>query len=496
MRDRRDRAETLVRIERERAPHGLVGGLDLQSEGNQTIEVQSAADGETLGRCPVAHPRDIEKAAEAARLAHAKIWSRDRERRARGLERLARVIRDHQEDLAILESLQTGRSYRDVLHQDLDLGVRTLRAAAGWLRAQSGEHHALGEGRGALVEGAPFPVRGVVLPATEALGVALRTAALALAGGSGVVFLAPPEAPLGVLRLAALAREASLPTGALNALTGDGRGSAEHLAEAPHIDALSFFGPLELARRMLVSAAKSNLKPVDIEIESKMSCILLAGADLSRAVEEIFRSGLASGCQRSPAVGRVIVHESLYAELARRLTQLAKSAVLSHPLDEHTELGPLCSEERMKRVLAYVELGRREGASLVAGGTREVEGSRFSGWYVRPTLFLDPPVDGRLVREPVGGPVVTLEPFSEDEDALERAHHVLGRHTAAVFGEDDTRARRFARQLEFGTVAVNQGWGLEPELPHAGAGEGARPRLGRVGLTGTFTRWRTLLVRD
>ena len=496
MRDRIVRAETLMRIERERAPHNYVGGLDLQSEGNQTLEVSGAADGEALGRCPIAHPRDIERAAEAARGAHSKLAGRDRERRARGLERLARVVRDHQEDLAILECLQTGRSYRDVLHHDLDLGVRTLRAAAGWLRSRQGEHHDLGEGRGALVEPTGFGVRGVVLPPAEPLGVALRTSAMALAAGSGLVLLAPPEAPLSILRLAALSREASLPAGALNVVTGDGRASAEHLAEAAFIDALSFFGPLELGRRMLVGAAKSNLKAVDLHIESKMPCIILEGADPGRAVEEIFRSGLGSACQRDPSASRIIVHESLYTDLAGRLTQLAKSAVVSHPLDEHTELGPLCSEERMKRVLAYVELGRREGASLVSGGTREVEGARFSGCYVKPTLFLDPPVDGRLVREPVGGPVVTLERFQKEEDALERAHDGIGRGTAAVFGGDDIGARRFARQLDFGTLAVNQTWELQPELPHAGAAVGARPQLGRVGLSSAYGRWRTLLTRN
>lgn len=498
MRDRRDRAETLVRLERERVPHGFVGGLDIQSEGSQTLEVKDAAEDLTLGRVPVVHPRDVEKAAVAARKAHHILRDSEREVRAVGLENLAQSVADSLEDLAILECLQTGRSYRDVREHDLEAGLHTLRLAASWVRGQSeGQVHHLQGGRTGYVETVARPVWGVVLPAAEPLGAALRTTALAVAAGSGVVLLAPPEAPLSVLRFAALSRDAHhLPSGTLNVVTGEGRSSAELLAESPDIDALAYAGPLELARRVLVGAAKSNLKPVSLEVDGKVPCIVLERADLAPAVDAVFRSGLSSPCQTARGVGRVLVHESLYTEFASRLTALAKSTVIGHPLDEHTELGPLCTPERMKRTLAYVELGRREGATLVAGGTREIEGPRMRGAFVQPTVFVDPPADGRLVREPVGGPVVTVERFRDETQALERMQDGLGRHAALVFAGDEARARRYARELGFGTVAINGRLDLHAELPHAGGAESASAKLGVVGMRGTFGRSQTLLVSE
>lgn len=495
MRDRRQRAETLIRLEQERAPHGFVGGLDVQSEGSQTLSVHDAAEGTNLGRVPVAHPRDVEKAAAAAREAHAILRREDREERARALESLAQIVADALEDLAILECLQTGRSYRDVREHDLELGIRTLRLAASWVRARTaGETYPLAGHRTGYVDPAAHPIWGVILPTAEPLGAALRATALSVAAGSGVILLAPPEAPLSVLRLAALSRESSLPGGTLNVLTGEGRSSAELLAESPDIDALAYSGPLDLARRVLVGAAKSNLKPVVMEIDSKVPCLVLENADVTIAVDAVFRSGLCSPCQTGRGVGRVLVHESLYTDFASRLTHLAKSMVIGHPLDEHTELGAVCSEARMKRVLAYVELGRREGATLVAGGGREIEGARIDGSFVQPTVFVDPPGDGRLVREPTGGPVVTVERFRDEAQAVERAGSSLGRNQALIFARSESRGRRVASKLDFGTVAVNGPLKLQPELPHAGAGESSAAKLGQEGWRHTFTRPRTLIV--
>lgn len=479
MRDRRDRAATLVRIERERAPHGFVGGLHVQSEGSATLEVDDASDGTPLGRCPIAHPRDIERAAEAARRATEELQSLGAEGRAACLDALCAELDEQREDLAILECLQTGRSFREVLRDDLEGCARALRAAASGARTAEASLYDLGKGTYGFVELAPRPVIGVVLPPAEPLAAVLRHLFTSIQAGAGIVALAPSEAPLAVLRLGALVRDAGLPPGTLNVLTSDGRDAPIRLAESSSVHALAFAGPREVARHVLVGAARSNLKPVWLELDDKVPCVLLEDASVARGVEVMWRSALSSPCQLSRSIGRALVHESIYDEVADRLTSLARATVVGHPLDEHTELGPLASSERMKRVLAYVELGRREGAKLVAGGARDIEGARIFGHFVQPTLFLDPPREGRLAREPIEGPVLTIEPFSTAEDAIARAATRLGRGTALVFSQDPPRARRLGRKLGVGQLFINGPVRLFPALPHARAGEVSIPLLGR-----------------
>lgn len=482
VRDRRQRAETLIRVQRERAPHGFIGGLDVQSEGSQTIEVNDAAEGNPLGRCPIAHIRDIERAAEAARKAAGKLRRKRPESRGQALESLAELVAENTEDLAILECLQTGRAYRDVLREDIERGLKALRMAAAWAREPRGQHHDLGGGRIGTVNWETRPVWGAVLPSTEPLGAALRRIAAVVASGGALVILAPPEAPLTVLRLAALSRDSGLPTGTINVLTGNGRDAAERLAECPLVDGLAYSGTIETARRMLVGAAKSNLKPVHLDLDSKTPCFILDDADISPAVDAVWRSGLTSSSQLGRSVGRVLVHESLYTSVADRLASLARGTVIGHPLDEHTELGPMVSEEGMRRVLAYVELGRREGAKLVAGGAREVEGPRFAGNFVQPTLFVEPPREGRLVREPIAGPVLSVEPFRTDDEAVEKADMSLGRGSAVVFAPNVGRAQRLAGRLNVGQVFINEPVRLYPTLPHASGSDGSAPQLGRLGM--------------
>ena len=481
MRDRRLRAQTLIEAQKERTPHGFIGGLDLRSEGSQTIEVFEAANNQSLGRCPLAHPQDIEKAIEAARTASLNLRERRPEKRARDLESLADIFETHQEDLALLECLQTGRSYRDVLRNDVELGLRTLRYAAAYARHPIGEVHDLGRDRVGYVYPTPRPVHATLLPASEPLGASIRRTAMTLAAGSSLILFAPPEAPLAVLRFAALSRDLNIPPGALNVLTSDGVETPQRVAESS-IDAISFSGPQDIARRVLVGAAKSNLKPVSLELECKTPCFVLPDADLSLAIEAIWRSSVTSFCQLNRSIGRILVHGSIYAEVADRLTHVVRATHLGHPLDEHTELGPLVSESMLKKTLAYVELGHREGGVLVAGGSRDVEGQRYTGNYVQPTLFLDPPPDGRLVREPIPGPVISLERFMDEQEAVRRVQASLGHTGAVIFSQDIHHAEKLAARLPVGQVWINESIELFPFLPHAAAGEVAEPTSGLAGI--------------
>ncbi len=476
MRERRLRAQTLIRIHQDRMPHLFVGGLEIESEGSATIPVVNPATQEPIGRCPAGNVRDVEKAVATAQRAFHDEWRRARpEVRAQLLWTLADQIEAEIEDLAILEALQTGKTFREVMHSDLRSGVRALRYFAGWADKLSGDAVDLGEGAIGMIHREPHAVVGIVVPPSEPIGATLRKIAPALAVGCTVVVKPPERAPLTVLRLGELVRESGYPAGVYNVVPGFSAQAGEALA-ASSVDALFFSGLIEQARRMVLGSAKSNLKPVHLDLGGKSAQIVFEDADLRAVVRAAWVSIFTSRSVRAFAGERLLVHESLYEEAAEMLASRAKEIVVGDQLDEHTELGPMIDEEQMKRVLAYAELGRREGAKLVAGGSRDVDGEKARGWFVQPTLFVDAKPAMRIAREDVGGPILVMTPFQHEEEAVLIANDNEYGLAASVWTSDLARAHRVAAQLHAGMVWVNHYDEREPALPIGGLGLAGRGR--------------------
>lgn len=483
MRDRRQRAETLIRIQQERIPHLFVGGLDVESESNATMPIVNPATGEPIGRVPAANVRDVEKAVVSARRAH-EDWARTSPtERAATLHQLADLMAAEATDLAILETLQTGKTFRDVLEGDVKRSIRALRYFAGWTDKRAGELHDLGEGRIAMLHWEAYPVLGAILPAWAPFATAVHKVAVALALGSSLVLKAPEHAPLGVLRLGELLRDVGLPPGVVNVVTGHAQQAGEALALSPDVAVLSYGGPTDDARRVLVAAAKSNLKTVHFELGGKAASILFEDADVARATNAAVRAIYSARCIEPTAGARMLVHESIYEEVARSVAARAKEIVVGDPLDEHTELGPMMGEAQMRRVLKYVELGRREGAKLVAGGAREVSGTRSLGFFVRPTLFVEVEPSMRIAQEEIGGPVLVLMPFKHEEEAVSIANGTDYGRLATVWTSDLGRAHRLGRALKAGVVMVNAYDRSWPGVTEGGTDFSGRGRdLGRLAL--------------
>lgn len=483
MRDRRQRAEKLVRTHQEKVPLLFIGGLLVESEGNATIPIVNPANNQPIGRSPAANVRDVEHAVDAARHAADDWAALPAQQRGAILQQCADVLEQYADDLAILEAMQTGKTFREVLNVDVGGAIAQLRYYAGFGGKRPGETHELGNGTLGLTVWEPHPVTGVITSWASPFGTTLRKIAPALAAGSTVIAKPAEQAPLTVLRAAELMTQAGLPPGVLNVITGFGGQAGEALAMSPHVSMLSFSGSIETARRVLVSSAKSNLKKVSYDLGGKGAHVIFQDADVRAAVGAAWKSIFSSRCREPFAGSRVVVHESLYEMLATTLAARAKEIVLGDPLDEHTELGPMISEEHMKKVLAYTELGRREGAKLVAGGKRDVEGTRSDGFFVQPTVFVDVLQTMRIAKEEIGGPLLTIIPFKSEDQAVEIANDTEYGLAGAVWTQDIARANRVAKRMRAGVVWINDYGRFDPAMPFGGFDlSGYGREGGRIGL--------------
>jgi acyl-CoA reductase-like NAD-dependent aldehyde dehydrogenase len=484
MKNPAERAENLVKALHSKIPLLHIGGMGVESDGNATIQICNPADGSPIGRCPAANAKDVERATRAARRAFDDTWAEyPPSERANILWRAADLLEREAHDLAVLESLQTGKTFREALTSDVTAAINALRYYAGWVNKRAGEIYDLGGGFVGYGHVEPMPVVGAIISWYFPLASAVWKIAPALAGGSTVVLKPSELTPLTALRLAELMVDAGLPPGVLNVVTGFGHQAGEALAQSPDVQALSFTGSIESARRILLSSAKSNLKRVHLSLGGKGANILFQDANLQRAVSAAWKAIFSARGEVPWAGSRLLVHASLYEEVAGKIADRAREILIGDPLDEHTEMGPLISEPQLKKTLAYVELGRREGARLVAGGTRDVEGTKSAGYFVKPTVFMDVTPTMRIFKEEIFGPVLSILPFEDEEEAVALANGTDYGLANAVWTADLARAHRVARKLQAGVVWINHHDHLDPALPLGGTGLSGHGRdLGRAGL--------------
>ena len=479
----RRRAEALMDTWRDRPPHLFVGGLEVESDSHVSIAIHDPATGEFLGRCPSGTPRDVARAVQAAaRAAKERLPTALPERRRDRLARVARLIEGDADDLMLLHASETGRPVRMVRQADIDAARSAFRYYAGWTTKHSGEVTDLDGARTAYTRWQPDPVVGVVVDDTEPLAALARCAAPALAVGSAVVAVAPESSPFAALRLAQMVHEAGFPPGSFNVVPGGGA-AAEALARHPQVASLSFSGAPEEGRRMLVASAKSNLKPVHLDLGGRSTAVVFDDAALRRASRAIVQAGLFSQGLSPWGVQRVLVQRSVYEDVCSTITQHARAVVLGDPLDEHTELGPLPNQKRLENVLGYATLGRREGAHLVAGGERHDDGAARSGRFVKPTVLIECDASFRVFREDARGPLLAVASFADEDEALAILDDLDVGVGVSFWTGDVTRGHRLARSANPGLAWLNDVSPPPPQVPWSRRRlSGQRRGQGRFGL--------------
>lgn len=438
------------------ARDAFIDGKYRPARSGRTFDNINPATTESLGAVASCDADDVDVAVCAARrVFEAGTWSRCQpETRKQALLRLAGLVSAHSEELALLESLDSGKTITDCRNEIGNDVVGFFQWYAELADKSFGKVAPTGEDALAVIVDEPVGVVGLVLPWNFPLLMAAWKLAPALAAGCSVVLKPAEQTPLTALRLAALAAEAGLPDGVLNVLPGFGETAGQAIGRHMDIDVVSFTGSTETGALFLKYAGESNLKTVALEMGGKSPLLVMEDATIDDyLIDNAVAAALWNGGQNCSANMRQYVHRSRHEEFLSRLAARIDRLKVGDPLDASTEMGAMVSREQRARVLGYIESGLAEGARLVKGG-RAVAGEK--GLFLEPTLFDGVRQDMRIAREEIFGPVLGVIAYDDSDDVLALASDTIYGLHASVFTRDIDRALHLARRLPCGTVSVNR----------------------------------------
>ncbi|WP_338508112.1 betaine-aldehyde dehydrogenase [Pseudomonas poae] len=459
-----------------------------------TFEAINPANGEVLAHVQRATFDDVERAVVSAEKGQ-KIWAAmTAMERSRILRRAVDILRERNDELAALETLDTGKAFSETQFVDVVTGADVLEYYAGLVPAIEGEQIPLRDTSFVYTRREPLGVVAGIGAWNYPIQIALWKSAPALAAGNAMIFKPSEVTSLTTLKLAEIYTEAGVPAGVFNVLTGSGREVGTWLTEHPRIEKVSFTGGTDTGKKVMASASSSSLKEVTMELGGKSPLIVFEDADLDRAADIAMMANFYSSGQVCTNGTRVFVPKQLQGAFETKILERVARIRVGDPQDENTNFGPLVSFAHMESVLGYIAKGKEQGARLLCGGDRMTEGDLAKGAYVAPTVFSDCTDDMVIVREEIFGPVMSLLTYETEEEVIRRANDTDFGLAAGLVTKDLNRAHRVIHQLEAGICWINA-WGeSDAKMPVGGYKQSGVGRENGISSLNNFTRIKSVQV--
>ncbi|OCH17491.1 betaine-aldehyde dehydrogenase [Aliivibrio sp. 1S165] len=450
-----------------------IDGQSIQATSGESFTSINPANGEPIAQLGQASQSDLELAVESAKRGFA-IWSAMSPiERSRILLNAVKILRERNNDLAMLEVMDTGKPLQEALEVDVASGADVIEYFAGLVPAMQGDQQPLGESQFFYTRREPLGICAGIGAWNYPIQIAMWKSAPALAAGNAMIFKPSEETPLTALKLAEIFTEAGLPDGVFNVVQGDYR-VGQMLTAHPDIAKVSFTGETGTGKAVMADSAKT-LKSVTMELGGKSPMVVFDDAKLDDAVSAAMVANFYTQGEVCTNGTRVFVHESLYDDFISQLKVRTEKLIVGDPMDIETQVGTLISKAHLAKVLEAIEQAKQSGATLLTGGYQVTDKGLENGNFVVPTVFVNCEDDMPHVQQEIFGPVMSVLKFTDEDEVIRRANDTKYGLAAGIFTQNLSRAHRVIHQMQAGICWVNT-WGDSPaEMPvggykHSGVG--------------------------